>query len=222
MELGEFAGRLLRGCGSGVLSLAWISAATAEGPFAYRHFCGIFCHKPTWGLVPLRGHSLCEMAAEVDIAAIGPLGRSASDLAIALDLLTIPDPDVSGLPTSCHRARRGSLACVWRCGQRTRQRRPMTKPSRRCIGRCYGGTGRVGKPSGATRRLPSKAHQLYVSLLSALNSGFQSDAEVAQMQAQAVGLAPEEGCRDAPRGRHEPSQMASAERAALQVAAHLV
>lgn len=54
------------------------------------HFCGIFCHKPTWGLVPLRGHSLMEMAGEVDIAAIGPLARSATDLSIALDLLTIP------------------------------------------------------------------------------------------------------------------------------------
>jgi amidase len=39
---------------------------------------------------------------------------------------------------------------------------------------------------------PNKAYQLYVSLLSALNSGFQTDAEVAQMQALAVRLAPED------------------------------
>jgi amidase len=37
-----------------------------------------------------------------------------------------------------------------------------------------------------------KAYRLYVSLLSALNGGFQSDEEVAQMQAQAAGLAPED------------------------------
>jgi len=56
------------------------------------HFCGVFCHKPTWGLLPARGHALREMAAEMDIGAIGPLTRSAPDLAMALDLLAIPDP----------------------------------------------------------------------------------------------------------------------------------
>lgn len=38
----------------------------------------------------------------------------------------------------------------------------------------------------------SEAYQLYLNLLSALNSGFQRDEEVAQMQAQAPGLAPED------------------------------
>jgi amidase len=33
------------------------------------HFCGVFCHKPTWGLLPARGHALREMAAEMDIGA---------------------------------------------------------------------------------------------------------------------------------------------------------
>ena len=61
------------------------------------HFCGIFCHKPTWGLVPLRGHSLTELAGDIDIGVIGALARSASDLAIALNLLATPDSYDSGL-----------------------------------------------------------------------------------------------------------------------------
>ena len=61
------------------------------------HFCGIFCHKPTWGLLPLRGHSVKEMAAELDMGVIGPLARSASDLVIALNMLAIPDSYDSGL-----------------------------------------------------------------------------------------------------------------------------
>jgi amidase len=56
------------------------------------HFCGVFGHKPTWGLVPLRVHSLTELPGELDIGVIGPLARSAGDLAMALDLLASPDP----------------------------------------------------------------------------------------------------------------------------------
>ncbi|MEO8713556.1 MAG: amidase [Acetobacteraceae bacterium] len=56
------------------------------------HFCGIFGHKPTWGLCPPRGHSLAEAAAWTDISVLGPLARSARDLALALDALAGPDP----------------------------------------------------------------------------------------------------------------------------------
>ena len=44
------------------------------------HFSGLFGHKPTWALVPSRGHALPGMVAEPDIAVIGPMARSAFDL----------------------------------------------------------------------------------------------------------------------------------------------
>ena len=56
------------------------------------HFCGIFTHKPTWGLCPMRGHSLMGATAAVDITVLGPLARSARDLRLALDGLAGPDP----------------------------------------------------------------------------------------------------------------------------------
>src|SRR5512144_153099 len=52
------------------------------------HICGIFGHKPTYGLCSPRGHSLGEQAAPDDINVIGPLARSAVDLEPALDVLT--------------------------------------------------------------------------------------------------------------------------------------
>ena len=52
-------------------------------------------HKPTYGLCPLRGHSLGEGSAGADISVIGPLARSASDLAPALAALAGPD-DIDG------------------------------------------------------------------------------------------------------------------------------
>jgi amidase len=60
------------------------------------HFCGVFTHKPSYGLVPLRGHTWPKseaLDAEGDgfLAVAGPLARTAADLALALDVLAGPD-----------------------------------------------------------------------------------------------------------------------------------
>lgn len=51
------------------------------------HFCGVYAHKPTWGIVSMRGHELPSVPASPDMAVVGPLARSADDLAVALDVL---------------------------------------------------------------------------------------------------------------------------------------
>jgi amidase len=56
------------------------------------HFCGVFGHKPTWGLCSMRGHTMFEAGAPPDISAIGPIARSARDLGIALAAIMGPDP----------------------------------------------------------------------------------------------------------------------------------
>ena len=55
------------------------------------HFCGVFGHKPTWGLVPPRGHVLDDSVSPTDISVVGPLARSAFDLEAALRLVAGPD-----------------------------------------------------------------------------------------------------------------------------------
>ena len=55
------------------------------------HFCGVFGHKPSWGLVSPRGHSLGDTRTPNDIAVVGPLARSAADLELALRLVSGPD-----------------------------------------------------------------------------------------------------------------------------------
>ena len=55
------------------------------------HNCGVYGHKPTYGLCPPRGHSLGEGLSGADISVIGPLARSATDLDPALAVLAGPD-----------------------------------------------------------------------------------------------------------------------------------
>lgn len=55
------------------------------------HFCGVFGHKPTWNLLPPRGHALGGALTPTDISVIGPLARGAGDLAVALRLMAGPD-----------------------------------------------------------------------------------------------------------------------------------
>lgn len=56
------------------------------------HFCGVFGHKPTWGIVPRTGQALPWQIAPVDIDVVGPLARSAGDLALALSIIAGPEP----------------------------------------------------------------------------------------------------------------------------------
>jgi len=54
------------------------------------HFCGVFGHKPTHNVVPLRGHSLGGLSF-ADISVVGPLARAAEDLALYMDCVAGAD-----------------------------------------------------------------------------------------------------------------------------------
>lgn len=58
------------------------------------HFCGVYSHKPGYGLVPMRGHipGPPGTLSEPDLAVAGPMARHAEDLALMLDLL-VEHPD---------------------------------------------------------------------------------------------------------------------------------
>ena len=36
------------------------------------HYCGVYGHKPTWGVLPMRGHALPGTLTPSDISVIGP------------------------------------------------------------------------------------------------------------------------------------------------------
>lgn len=81
------------------------------------HCCGVFGHKPTWELIPTRGHALPGALAPPDIAVVGPLARSAEDLALVLKVLAKPDDLARGikyeLPKLGERGLKDLKVAVW-------------------------------------------------------------------------------------------------------------
>ncbi|HEX7946121.1 MAG TPA: amidase family protein, partial [Phenylobacterium sp.] len=56
------------------------------------HFCGVFGHKPTYDLIPLRGHAPPGVdGGSIALAVVGPLARSAADLDRALSVTAGPE-----------------------------------------------------------------------------------------------------------------------------------
>ena len=61
--------------------------------------CGVYAHKPTFALVPSRGHTpppLPPLPFDRDLSVIGPMARSAADLSLLLDVIAGPDPMEAG------------------------------------------------------------------------------------------------------------------------------
>jgi amidase len=64
------------------------------------HFCGVFSHKPSLDLVPQRGSGPPQTPAipvRGDLAVIGPMARSAADLALELAVVAGPDELAEGV-----------------------------------------------------------------------------------------------------------------------------
>jgi len=71
------------------------------------HYCGVWGLKPSWGVLPQIGHELTPLpnADNFDIAAVGPMARSAFDLTLAMEVL--------GQPLSMHTPL-GRVPLAWR------------------------------------------------------------------------------------------------------------
>jgi amidase len=71
------------------------------------HYCGVYGHRPTYGIVSQLGHELGGRRAPRDLSTLGPLARSAEDLELLLSVMGGPDQtDARGLSLSLPRPTR--------------------------------------------------------------------------------------------------------------------
>ena len=82
------------------------------------HYCGVYGHKPSWGLISTRGHAPPGVVTPTDISVVGPMARQAEDLDLAMHALAGPDLLQRAawrveLPPARHRRLREFRVAVW-------------------------------------------------------------------------------------------------------------
>jgi len=155
------------------------------------HYCGVFGLKPTWNLLPMRGHALGGVLTPTDISVIGPLARSAHDLETVLRLLSLPDAiEARGLkvdlpllaePTSALRV------AVWKSDALC----PVSAAVQGridAVAQALAGQGATIDHGARPEVDPAHSHGVFQGLLHAAMSARIPDAEFAQLVAQAAAL----------------------------------
>ncbi|HQT76788.1 MAG TPA: amidase [Rhodopila sp.] len=155
------------------------------------HFCGLFGHKPTFGLIPNFGDPATSSAAGTDIAVSGPITRSASDLAVALEVLAGPDPDETALtlnlPAPRFRSLKDMRIAVWaeQPGQATDGETVAKINELADLLEREGATiSRTARPAFD----PTEAFHLYLRLLESAWSGRQTEAVLARNRERVAAL----------------------------------
>jgi len=173
------------------------------------HFCGVFGHKPSLGLVPLRGYSLPPappVPGQGDLAVVGPMARTASDLALALDVIAGPDEARDGigyrlaLPAPRHDQLRDFRILVIDMHPLM----PTGDAVRSAIGRLAQRLERSGaRVARSSTSLPDLAEsaRLYMKLLNAARSPRLTPAALAEAQGVAAALSPDDRSLQAERAR---------------------
>jgi amidase len=147
------------------------------------HYCGVFGHKPTYGVVPWRGQSMPGVYAGSDISVVGPMARSAVDLEIALDVMAGPDVlDEAGwrleLPNTHQKSLKDFRVAVKLSDPNSEVDQAYADQLQSFVGKLSAAGAVVNDnahPDIDTERL----HEVYVLLLRAATSSRLSDDEAA-------------------------------------------
>ena len=158
------------------------------------HYCGVYGHKPTYGICPPRGQALPGRVSASDISVIGPLGRSAEDLEIGLAVMAGPDEiDGAGyalkLPAPRKKSVRDLKVAVMLTDPNSEVDITVQARIQAVADFLAKGRARIGdraRPDFDT----GHCQRVYVELLRAATSGRQTDEMFRRNQEIARGLAP--------------------------------
>jgi amidase len=160
------------------------------------HYCGVFGHKPTYGIVPPRGQALPGRVAQGDISVIGPMARSADDLALGLAAMAGPDEiDGAGLRLALPAPRRKALRDFKVAVMLTD---PAAEVDREVQARLQALADFLAKKKAKVSHTArpaidtAQAHRTYIFLLRAATAGRQTPEEFRKNAEIARGLAPDD------------------------------
>jgi amidase len=149
------------------------------------HYCGVFGHKPTYGLITVRGQALPGVVAASDISVVGPLARSAADLDVALDIMAGPDPDDGAyMKVALPKCERTSL-------KQFRVAVKLTDPASEVDGeyadQLQGFVDKLAKAGAKVKEAApdldtARLNDLYIRLLRAATSARMPDSDIADWQ----------------------------------------
>ena len=158
------------------------------------HYCGVYGHKPTYGVVPNRGHHLPGVIHPTDISVAGPLARSARDLATMMKLLAgIDGPESRGLTLKLPAAKQTSLNQFRVAVMITDTESEVDQPVQDLIGKLVAFLGRHVKRLSTTARpefSTREAMEVYIALLRSATSRRQTDEEFAANAQKVAGFDP--------------------------------
>jgi amidase len=160
------------------------------------HYCGVFGHKPTFGIAPPRGQALPGRVAQGDISVIGPMARSAEDLAIGLSVMAGPDEiDGAGLRLALPAPRRKALrefkVAVMLddpAAEVDREVQARLQALADFLGKRKVKVSLTARPAFDT----AEAHRTYIFLLRAATAGRQTAEEFSRNAEITRGLAPDD------------------------------
>ena len=163
------------------------------------HYCGVWGHKPTWGVAPQGGHELTPLpeADNFDIAAVGPMARSAFDLTLAMavlcDPLTMHTPlgrVPLGWRTRGTPARRCRVAIVYD-DEQARVDAPLRAALARLADFLRGEGVTVSEEARPVES--AEAHAVYLHLLRAATGARYNEADYASTRERAARLSAGDG-----------------------------
>ena len=158
------------------------------------HYCGVYGHKPTWGVVPYQGHLLPGMVQPGDITVAGPLARSARDLASMMKLIAGPvGPDARGYALTLPPAKQKSLKEFRVAVMVTDEQSEVDLSVQDLLGKLTQFLGKRVKKLSTTARpafTTKEAMDVYIALLRSATSRRQSDKEFAVNSAKVAAADP--------------------------------
>jgi amidase len=165
-------------------------ASSIRNPASY---CGVYGHKPTFGISPPRGHAVTGRVSPDDIQVIGPLARSAGDLDLALSVMAGPDEiDASGyrltLPPPRQKSLKDYRVAVMLSDPTSEVDREVQDALQRLADFLAKNKAKVSDSARPAIDM-DRAHKLFNLLLRAATSHRQTDEQFAPTRAAAAALA---------------------------------